>query len=394
MLLEAPFLLAVAVFFDHPLRAKLLQKILLHANSGTPNPEDEADSDVAAERHRVETADPVSTSDTVRMFRLNKAFPSRGAEIVAVKNLSLGVQRGEVLGLLGTNGAGKTTVMSILTGDLLPTSGNATIFGWDVVKDRKAALRHVGYCPQFDAVLDLLTPLEHLGLFAALRGVPKDEEERVVGEILELCDLGLFGDVPASQLSGGNRRKLSLALALVGNPEVLVLDEPSAGMDPLARRKMWAVIQRVSKRASVLLATHLLEEAEVLADRVTIMVAGKLACIGPLHHLKDKFHCGYEIRVKVCDVDDLPPLRDFVATAFPDCVIAEEHFQLVTFSIPCEKANLRSLFATFEGNKERLHITDFSLSRASLAQMFLEVSDASATLQQQDPAVGTAASAA
>ena len=377
MLAEVPLLLAVAFLLDHPWIEHYQQRLFYHAEEVPPSIEDE-DSDVEAERGAIEGQSATRSDDTVRICHLNKVYPSRrGADVVAVRNLSFGVRKGEVFGFLGTNGAGKTTTLSILTGDFLPTHGHVEVAGRDVVNEREAALRHVGYCPQFDAVLDLLTPVEHLRLFAALRSITPTSVDDVVGRLLQLCDLTAFSDVPASQLSGGNRRKLSLAISLVGGPDVLLLDEPSAGMDPLARRKLWKVIRHVAAEASVILATHHLEEAEVLADRVAIMVSGKLECIGTLQHLKDKHGSGYEVSVKVASLGDLPGLYAFMAQSFPASAATEEHFQHVTFALPADGVQLAAIFSMLGSNKERLHILDFSVSRASLEQLFLRVSGVS-----------------
>lgn len=198
-------------------------------------------------------------------------------------------------------GAGKTTTLSILSGEFPPTSGSAFIDGFDISLDQSKIRRKIGYCPQFDALLELLTVREHLELFARIKGIPKDSMEAVVQGKLEQLDLTNFENKAAGSLSGGNKRKLSVAIALIGEPSIVFLDEPSTGMDPMARRHMWEVISRISTqdaRCSIILTTHSMEESEALCTRIGIMVNGRLRCLGSAQHLKQTFGNGYEIDMK------------------------------------------------------------------------------------------------
>jgi len=221
---------------------------------------------------------------------------------VAVNQLSFGVKNGECFALLGVNGAGKTTTFKILSGDYTQTGGQAFINGFEIPKNLKEAQRNIGYCPQFDSILDLLTAREHLELYAAIKGIPEALRERMVEKHLFEMNLKQYENIPAGTYSGGNKRKLSVAIAMIGNPPVVFLDEPSTGMDPEARRFMWNVISRISrerKQSSIILTTHSMEEAEALATRMGIMVGGNLKCIGTSQHIKSKFGGGYEVEVKL-----------------------------------------------------------------------------------------------
>ncbi|EPS72080.1 hypothetical protein M569_02676, partial [Genlisea aurea] len=227
---------------------------------------------------------------------------------VAVDSLTFSVQEGECFGILGTNGAGKTTTLSMLTGEERPTDGTAYIFGKDIRLNPKAARRHIGYCPQFDALLEFITPREHLELYARIKGVEEYELERVVMEKLIEFDLLKYADKPAYALSGGNKRKLSVAIAMIGDPPLVILDEPSTGMDPIAKRFMWEVISHLSTRrgkTAVILTTHSMSEAQALCTRIGIMVGGKLRCIGSPQHLKNRFGNHLELEVKPTEVNPL-----------------------------------------------------------------------------------------
>jgi len=143
----------------------------------------------------------------------------------------------------------------------------------------------IGYCPQFDALLDNLTTREHLELYAAIKGIPKNIRKELIDNKIEEMNLKKFENIPAGTYSGGNKRKLSVAIAMIGNPPVVLLDEPSTGMDPKARRFMWSVISRIStkrKSSSIVLTTHSMEEAEALSTKMVIMVEGQFKCMGSI----------------------------------------------------------------------------------------------------------------
>ena len=261
--------------------------------------EQELDEDVAAEAQRVLTER--ASEECVRLQGLRKVYSSPIGPKVAVQNLSFGIATGECFGFLGINGAGKTTTLSILSGDIAPTSGRAYIDGLDIETEQLAVRRLIGYCPQHDALLDLLTVREHLELYARIKGVRATAVGEVAYTKMEQLDLLDFADKQSRMLSGGNKRKLSVAIAMIGSPKVVFLDEPSTGMDPVARRYMWDVISALSTRdaqCSVILTTHSMEEAEALCTRIGIMVNGQLRCLGTPQHLKNRFGSGVELDVK------------------------------------------------------------------------------------------------
>lgn len=242
--------------------------------------DDDVDEDVVQEASRVATLPNLYKSTPVFLKGIWKVFPPSTNRLLkccmsskkglgprrAVRGLSLAVQEGEIFGLLGSNGAGKTTTVSILTGDIPVTAGEAYVAGNSmhrtvasgVVKARKK----IGLCPQIDPLIDLMTGRETLRMFGNLRGIGKDRIESFVDALLEQLTLTPHADKPAGTYSGGNKRKLSLGIAsMVGNGGVLLIDECSTGLDPYARKKLWALIEQLSKRRSVVLTTHSMEEA-------------------------------------------------------------------------------------------------------------------------------------
>eukprot|EP01138_Halocafeteria_seosinensis_P007062 gb/GECG01007221.1/.p1 GENE.gb/GECG01007221.1/~~gb/GECG01007221.1/.p1 ORF type:complete len:1912 (+),score=224.19 gb/GECG01007221.1/:1-5736(+) len=272
----------------------------------------EIDPDVLEEEKRCEKQGNSysATDDAILLQHLRKVY---GDSKVAVRDISFGVPVGEVFGFLGINGAGKTSTLKMITGDILPTSGQARLAGYDIISEQNHLRTLLGYCPQFEALLELLTVREHLELFARIKGIPNEEIESVVKAKIRQLSLVEFENKRAGSLSGGNKRKLSVAIALIGNPPILFLDEPSTGMDPATRRVMWDVIADIAttrREASIVLTTHSMEECEALATRVGIMVGGRLRCLGSIQHIKNTHAQGYQMRIKL----DNPSQEDIAQT--------------------------------------------------------------------------------
>ncbi|XQJ25440.1 ATP-binding cassette subfamily A, member 1, putative [Leishmania guyanensis] len=369
MTVEFPIFVLATLFIDHPRRRMWGQKGT-YVRSAPAEVIDDEDSDVEDERNQVYQQESKKVNDdVVRVVDLRKVYTSGK---VAVRNLAFSILPDEVFGFLGTNGAGKTTTISMLCQEFIPTSGSAYVCGYDIVSESEQALQCIGYCPQFDATLDLLTVEEHLHLYAGIRGIRYEERSKVVAGLMRLCEITEYQRTTAAQLSGGNRRKLSVALALIGSPQIIFLDEPSAGMDPVARRGLWKAIQKVSQNCSVVLTTHHLEEVEELADTVAIMTDGALRCIGDKTHLKKKYGSGFEMSIRIARKDMRMAVQHFVGRHFPTAVLHEFKGQRFVFGLPAD-TKLSQTFWHLQQNKAQLHITDYSVSQASIEQMFLRI---------------------
>ena len=259
------------------------------------------DQDVVDEEKRVDSTPASKLS--IKVDKLRKVYKlGRNKYKVAVKQISFGIENGDCFALLGVNGAGKTTTFKMLSGDVLPSEGRAFINGYEIPAQMDHARHDIGYCPQNDPLLENLTAREHLHLYAAIKGVPRSKRKNMVEKQLKDMNLLEYANVPAGSYSGGNKRKLAVAIAMIGNPPIVFLDEPSTGMDPEARRFMWNVISRISrerKKSSVILTTHSMEEAEALCTKMGIMVNGALRCLGTAQHIKSKYGGGYEIEIKL-----------------------------------------------------------------------------------------------
>ncbi|KAH8082098.1 ATPase [Aureococcus anophagefferens] len=249
----------------------------------TPHPRpasDDDDGDVAAERRAVAAARGSTPPPPLAVDRLRVVYPGRGdaADVVAVDDLSFQVARGEVFGLLGANGAGKTSTIDVLVRHAAPAAGDARIRGVSVLADFEAASKGLGFVAQDNTLWPTLTCRDHLRLFARLRGAADGAAfEAKIDYTLDRLDLRRHKSKQAHALSGGAKRKVCVAVALVGDPACVLLDEPSAGLDPVARRKLWNVVAETAGSRAVVLTTHLMDECEALCDRLAILVRGSSA---------------------------------------------------------------------------------------------------------------------
>uniref|UniRef100_H2YX24 ABC transporter domain-containing protein n=1 Tax=Ciona savignyi TaxID=51511 RepID=H2YX24_CIOSA len=331
------------------------------------------DDDVTAEKKRL--LEEGDITDILQIKNLTKVYKKLGSKkrLLAVDRMSIGVPRGECFGLLGVNGAGKTTTFKMLTGDIAPTAGDATICHQSILDNIREVQQNTGYCPQFEALNQLLTGREHLEFYAKLRGVPPEDIDRVAQWGIMKFGLKMYADKSAGTYSGGNKRKLSAAIAFIGCPPVVFLDEPTAGMDPLSRRFLWSRISEVvSNGRCIVLTSHSMEECEALCSRLAIMVNGSFKCIGSPQHLKNRYGEGYTITVKVSDgTENLENVQAFIQEAFPNCVVKESHSSMIMYQVPLEDMNLSFLFDEMERNKSRLSIEDYSVNQTTLDEVSL-----------------------
>jgi ATP-binding cassette, subfamily A (ABC1), member 3 len=327
-----------------------------------------------------------SSRDGLRVLNITKRFKKN----LAVNNVTFGVPRSEVFALLGPNGAGKSTLISLIRGDIQPSQRGGDIFVQDlsILRSRAAARSQLGVCPQFDA-MDRMTVAEHLHFYAKIRGVQQPAHN--VQAVMQAVGLTQYADRMAEKLSGGNKRKLSLGIALMGNPSVLLLDEPSSGMDAASKRVMWRTLASVVPGRSLVLTTHSMEEADALASRAGIL-ASKMLALGTTDYLRRKHGDAYYVHVvhknaPHCSDADMTGIREFVQSQFPDAKVERETYGgQMRFTLPLRpeeeekggalmegKSNVASLFGSLEEQSERLNVAYYSVSRATLDQVFLSI---------------------
>uniref|UniRef100_A0A914XN67 ABC transporter domain-containing protein n=1 Tax=Plectus sambesii TaxID=2011161 RepID=A0A914XN67_9BILA len=328
------------------------------------------DEDVKLELQRVTQLDSRTTA--MKVVDLTKCYGT----FRAVNSLTFATQAEECFGLLGVNGAGKTTTFEMLAGQSVISSGDAIINNTSIKSNWRKACRSIGYCPQFDAILGELTGRETLGIIARIRGVAS--VTRTVDAVISAVGIKMHANKPIKKYSGGNKRRLSVGLALIGRPDVLMLDEPTAGVDPKARRLIWDVLSAVRAQGTALVLTsHSMEECEALCTRVGIMVAGSLRCLGSTQHIKSKFGGGSNLTIKLPHAHQVPAAIERVRQTLPNAVVKEVHLTQVSFNVR-RTANARwsELFETVTKLAEELQVVDYSLSQCTLEQAFLELSRA------------------
>jgi ABC-2 type transport system ATP-binding protein len=265
----------------------------------------------------------------------------------ANRGISLEVQRGEVVAIVGPNGAGKTTFLRQLTTELRPTTGSVSVFGVDALAEPQQAKRAMGITPQEAGVFERLTVREHFELFARLKHLSKREAREAAQKVI--AELELIGETNKSvgSLSGGQRRRILIGLALLGRPPLLVLDEPTTGLDPASRRAVWSVIRRaVNVGTTVILSTHYMEEAERLSDRVGVIANGRLIAFGTLDELLTRMDRSYRLSYR----DPIDPLSDLKIRYFASFAQAQQHISrelLSEYSIA--RASLEDVYFTLTG---------------------------------------------
>lgn len=400
LVIQSLILFALVVYFDG-------------GHTGLPfksksKPEDVEEKEAMDEDLANELARVANSTDGLRVMNLTKSFK----KFVAVENVSFGVERGEVFALLGPNGAGKTTTISLIRGDIQPSSrgGDILVENVSVAKNRAVARSHLGVCPQFDA-MDQMTVIEHLKFYAGIRGVA--DVDYNVDQVIKAVGLKAFQNRMAMKLSGGNKRKLSLGIALMGNPTVLLLDEPSSGMDAASKRVMWKTLASVAPGRSIVLTTHSMEEADALANRAGIM-AKRMLALGSSDYLRSKYGNMYHVHLVHSQAphtsdEEMARLRNWVMESFAGTEIEQKtyHGQL-RFSVPAsspgthdpdvvslrdgvsdeldikEKSTasptdrqgpnvVAGLFSRLEDVKSSLGIQFYSVSQTTLDQVFLTI---------------------
>uniref|UniRef100_A0A7N6ABI3 ABC transporter domain-containing protein n=1 Tax=Anabas testudineus TaxID=64144 RepID=A0A7N6ABI3_ANATE len=305
-----------------------------------------------------------------------------------VNGLTFDIYEGQITALLGHSGAGKSTLMNILCGICPPTDGSATIYGSPVaeIADASEMKQLVGICPQFNIIFDVLTVEEHLRIFAAIKGIPPADTDAEVTKVLKDLDLEKIMTAQAKNLSGGQKRKLSVGIAILGDPKILLLDEPTAGMDPCSRHQVWTLLK--SRRAGrvTVLSTHYMDEADILADRKAVISQGQLKCIGSSMYLKMKCGVGYHLRMSINEGCDAEKITSLVKQQVPKAKLSRQHEAELTFTLPFESMDtFPGLFSELD-RQPSLGVINYGVSMTTLEDVFLRL-EAEAEVDQADYSV-------
>jgi ABC-2 type transport system ATP-binding protein len=302
---------------------------------------------------------------------LVKIYRSRSGEVHALDGLDLDVEEGSVLGLLGPNGAGKTTTVRILATLLKPDKGRATVAGYDVVRQAQELRSIIGLSGQYAAVDENLTGNENLVMFGRLYQLPKAEAQTRAAELLVEFDLEEAKDRVVKTYSGGMRRRLDLASALIGRPRLLFLDEPTTGLDPRGRMAMWDVIRRLVRAGTtLLLTTQYLEEADELADVIAVVDHGTIIARGTADQLKAQVG-GERIEVVVHEPADIELARGVLARNDSDDLVVDEHTRRLT--VAAHGGAQRLVEVVRDLDDASIGIDDIGLRRPTLDDVFLRL---------------------
>uniref|UniRef100_A0A8B9J0P7 ATP binding cassette subfamily A member 13 n=1 Tax=Amazona collaria TaxID=241587 RepID=A0A8B9J0P7_9PSIT len=349
----------------------LLQKPRGHCSSNSMVMPSE-DIDVEMERQRLFGGR--TGNDILLLYNLRKCYGGFKKN-TAVESISLGIPRGECFGLLGTNGAGKSTTFKMLTGDIIPSAGCAVIrtptgSEMDILSASSEGIL-TGYCPQQDALDEFLTGWEHLYYYCTLRGIPKHDIHKAAGDLVNRLHLNAHADQLVRTYSAGTKRKLSTALALVGKPQILLLDEPSSGMDPCSKRCLWkTILKEVQDGCAAVLTSHSMEECEALCTRLAIMINGSFKCLGSPQHIKNRFGDGYSVKVWLSkDKSYQRMILECLQLHFPGTQFKGQHLNLLEYHVPQSQGCLAELFRVLENQKTFLQIEHYSISQTTLEQV-------------------------
>mmetsp|Transcript_29626 Transcript_29626/g.98150 ORF Transcript_29626/g.98150 Transcript_29626/m.98150 type:complete len:1380 (-) Transcript_29626:112-4251(-) len=336
---------------------------------------------------------PAGSTVAMSIRQLTKVFNGK----VAVDNLSLDMHGHEIFALLGHNGAGKTTAINCIVGLISPTSGGAIVNGCDIRTDIEGARRQLSICPQDNPMYKEFTVRQHLVFFACLRGVSESRVNDRIIEVLSALGMPEKVDSLCSTLSGGQKRRLWVATALLGDSPISFLDEPTSGMDPSSRRELWDLLLDMKAQGRcVIFTTHYLEEADVLADRKAVMARGRIMAVGTSRELKTQFGLGYHLAVELtpgASDEKIGRLRSFItnriSSAQEEHLADEEHMQAGDASVfyratlPYDEVpNFGPLLEELESKKADLGAHDYTLAMTSLEEVFMSLG------RQADDAAG------
>ncbi|KAF9107334.1 ATP-binding cassette sub- A member 5 [Mortierella sp. AM989] len=340
----------------------------------------ERDAEVIEETLRLKgEAGVLDENDSVRLFGLTKSFhlKSKKRDLVILDNIYLTFKKNECFGYLGPNGAGKTTTIKILTGAEGPTSGNGTIEGLPIAPYHENLRSMIGICPQFDVLWPKLTARDHLQLFARIKGVAPNQVNEAVEQMITEMGLTDLGNKRAKTFSGGNKRRLSLAMAIIGCPKVVFLDEPTTGVDVSIRQLIWNSIRKLKRTSCVILTTHSMEEADALCDRIGIITNGHIQALGTSQRLKNTYGAGYKVIVKTHNSTDavtsvLEQTVGVGRVTLVQALGASLEYEITRIEGERTTEMLAKLFGLFEQRRQELGIDDYSVGQTTLAQVFIE----------------------
>uniref|UniRef100_A0A8C0BD03 Cholesterol transporter ABCA5 n=1 Tax=Buteo japonicus TaxID=224669 RepID=A0A8C0BD03_9AVES len=326
--------------------------------------------------------------EAIRISCVQKTFRKKGETVEALRNLSFDIYEGQITALLGHSGTGKTTLMNILCGLCPPTDGFVSVYGHKVSEiDEMLEVRQItGVCPQSDIHFDILTVEENLSIFAAIKGIPQNDLIQEVQKVLLDLDMQPIRDNQAKKLSGGQKRRLSVGVAVLGNPKVLLLDEPTAGMDPCSRHIVWNLLKNRKANRVTVFSTHFMDEADILADRKAVISQGMLKCLGSSLFLKSKWGIGYRLSMHIDAYCNTEATTSLIRQHIPAASLIQENDEQLVYTLPLKDMDkFAGLFSDLDTHSH-LGVITYGVSMTTLEDVYLKL-EVEAEIDQADYSV-------
>ncbi|KAJ7318021.1 hypothetical protein JRQ81_004183 [Phrynocephalus forsythii] len=313
--------------------------------------------------------------EAIRLNNIKKTYGRKTTKTEALRGLSLNIYEDQITAVLGHSGAGKTTLLNILSGFSKPSDGSASIFRYNISEkaDMEQIRKISAVCPQFNIQFEFLTVKENLKTFAKIKGVPSNEIDNEVQTLLTLLDIEATQKTQANKLSGGQKRKLSLAITLLGQPQVLLLDEPTTGLDPYSRHRVWSLLNERKAGRVILFTTQFMDEADILADRKAFISHGRVTCVGSSLFLKKKWGIGYHLRMHVNDSCDSEKTTSLVKRYIPGAKLSGQRENELRYTLPLENvATFPDLFNDMD-HRTDLGVVNYGVAMTTLEDVFLKL---------------------
>lgn len=336
-----------------------------------------------------EITEPVSSEfqgkEAIRISGVQKSFVKKDETVEALKGLSFDIYEGQITALLGHSGTGKTTLMNVLCGLCPPSDGFASIYGYRVSEiDEMLDVRKItGVCQQADIYFDVLTVEENLSIVASIKGIPPNYVIQEVQKVLLDLDMQPIKDNQAKKLSGGHKRKLSIGFAVLGDPKVLLLDEPTAGMDPCSRHTVWNLLKSGKANRVTVFSTHFMDEADIIADRKAVISQGMLKCVGSSFFLKTKWGIGYRLSMHIDRYCNTEGTASLVRQHIPGASLLKQNEEQLVYALPFRDMDKFSALFSDLDTHSHLGVISYGVSMTTLEDVFLKL-EVEAEIDQAD----------